>query len=591
MTTYLSYPLDTTNILRKKKSIKKQLDKKWLEKKNIAILGGSTTSEIKNILELFLLDSGIKPNFYESEYNKYYEDAVFKNEELSLFNPDIIYIHTTNKNIIQYPKTTDSEDQIERLLVAEVDKYKSIWSALFTYDCSIIQNNFDLPINRSLGNLDCYDIHGATYFINQLNIEFANSARKTNNLYINDINYLSSYLGLVNWFDKSLWYQAKYALSFKAIPELAFNLSKIINSIFGTTKKCLVLDLDNTCWGGIIGDDGINNISIGTETPISEAFTSFQKYVKELKQRGISLAVCSKNELNNAKEGFEHPDSMLSFEDFISFKANWSPKDQNIIEIAKEININIDSLVFIDDNPAERAIVSSQTPTVSVPDVGNDIVNYIDYIDKNGYFEPISLSSDDLNRNTFYKDNQIRLQGQSTFKSYNEFLTSLNMKAEIKSFSSIYLNRITQLINKTNQFNLTTKRYTSGEVESIFSNSNYIKLYGKLTDNYGDNGLISIIIAKIKDNKCHVDLWLMSCRVLKRDMEFAMLDELILQCKKRGITDIIGYFIKSAKNNMVADLYERCGFILSETNSIGTVWELNIEKFENKNRVIEVIND
>jgi len=588
----LTYPFNSNFILRKKKKIKKELLlKDNLITKNIAILGGSTTSELKNILEIFLLNNRIKPNFYESEYNKFYEDAIFGNDILDNFNPDIVYIHTTNKNIIQYPEYDDSEAVVATLIKNEVEIYKSIWNSLSKFDCSIIQNNFDYTIDRSLGNLDSCDIHGKTYFINQLNNEFSNSSREVKNLYINDINYLSSYLGLKNWFDKSLWHQAKYALSLNAIPELAFSISKIINSILGKTRKCLVLDLDNTCWGGVIGDDGLDGIDIGTETAIAETFTSFQKYAKELKQRGIVLAVCSKNDFKNAKEGFEHPDSILKFDDFTSFKANWSPKNQNIIEIAKEINIGIDSLVFIDDNPVERDIVFSQLPSVAVPDVGENVLNFIEHIDRNGYFEPISLLADDINRNQYYEDNKKRKEEKSTFKSYDEFLVSLNLTADIQTFSSVYLDRITQLTSKTNQFNLTTKRYTAGEIENIANSDDYVKIYGKLTDKYGDNGLISIIIGRVLGSLCYIDLWLMSCRVLKRDMELAMLDELVSQSKEKNVSELVGYYYRSEKNGMVSDLYKKFGFKLSEKNGEDTVWKLDIENYVNRNKIIGVSND
>jgi len=380
-------------------------------------------------------------------------------------------------------------------------------------------------------------------------------------------------------------------MSMNAIPELAYNISKIINAIFGKTKKCLVLDLDNTCWGGVIGDDGLDGIILGTETAIAESYTLFQQYTKELKNRGITLAVCSKNDFQNAKEGFSHPDSILKFDDFTSFKANWDPKHQNIIDIAKEINIGIDSLVFIDDNPVERDIVSSQVPSVSVPNVGSDVIHFIDYIDRCGYFEPITLSADDMNRNKYYEDNKKRSEEQSTFKSYDDFLVSLDMVAEIKSFSSVYLDRITQLTNKTNQFNLTTKRYTAGEIEKVTLSDDYIKIYGKLTDKYGDNGLIAITIGRIQDEQCHIDLWLMSCRVLKREMESAMLDELVRQCKIHGLSEIVGYYYKSAKNGMVSGLYNKFGFIMEEQNAEDAVWKLNITNYENKNKFIRVAND
>ncbi len=588
----LNYPLDIGKILRKKKSIKRQLLTKdqFIEKK-IAILGGSTTSEIRNILELFLLNNDIKPSFYESDYNKFYEDALFGNEELDRFGPDIIYIHTSCVNITSFPNINDSASAVDDLLKSEITKYQSIWSALSKYGCTIIQNNFDFPLHRSLGNLDGSDIHGKTHFINLLNLEVAKATRELKNLYINDINYLSSYLGLSNWFDPSLWYQAKYALAMDAIPELTYNISKIINAIFGKSKKCLILDLDNTCWGGVIGDDGINGISIGTETALSESHTAFQIYASELKNRGISLAVCSKNDFDNAKEGFEHPDTVLKFDDFTSFKANWNPKHQNIIEISEEINIGIDSLVFIDDNPVERDIVSSQIPSTSVPDVGSDVIYFIDFIDRNGYFEPVTLSADDLHRNEYYKGNQKRANQQAAFNSYEDFLVSLEMTAEIKTFKSVYLDRITQLTNKTNQFNLTTKRYTTGEIEQLAESNDYIKLYGKLSDKYGNNGLITVVIGEIKDKQCHIDLWLMSCRVLKRGMEFAMLEELVKQCKSNNICELIGYYQKSKKNSMVSDLYENFGFTCSEQNDDSSTWNLNISDYTINNNCIGVNND
>jgi FkbH-like protein len=587
MMTSLQYPLDVNYILRKRKFIKRELLKnKPVYSKNIAILGGSSTNEIKNILELFLLKNSIKPIFYESEYNKFYEDALFS-DELRNFDPDVVYIHITNVNIINYPQLGDDEDKVDELLGLELDKYKSIWSALSRYNCSIIQNNFDLPFYRSLGNLDGYDAHGKTYYINKLNIKFAEQAQEMSNLYINDINYLSSYVGLKEWFDPSLWFQAKYAISMSAIPELAFNISKIVNSIMGGAKKCLVLDLDNTCWGGVIGDDGLSGINIGTETAVSEAFYSFQKYIKELKDRGVTLAVCSKNYYENAKEGFDHPDSVLKFDDFTSFKANWNHKSKNIIDISKEINIDVSSLVFIDDNPVERDIVLSQIQNINVPDIGSNITNFIKYIDRGGYFEPITLSNDDIDRNKHYKENKKRLMEVVRFESYNDFLVSLSMIAEVKFFSSIYLDRIAQLINKTNQFNLTTKRYTVGEIVKISSSDKHVKIYGKLKDKYGDNGLISVIIGTLDKEFCHIDLWIMSCRVFKRDMELVMLDELVRRCLELNVTEIIGYYYISPKNNIVKDLYKKLGFTLEYLGD-NPVWRLNIINYKMKNTLISV---
>ena len=587
----LNHPLDSHSILRKKRAIKRTLlENAELVSKRIAILGGSTSSSIKDFLELFLLDSGISPVFYESEYNKYYEDAIFGNAELDAFKPDVIYIHVSSVNITQFPIYSMTEEDVQRLVDDEVSKFKNIWESLYKFDCAIVQNNFDYLPQRSLGNLDGYSIHGKTNFVNMLNSELAKNARYSDKLYLNDINYLSASVGLDNWFDQSLWQQGKYAVSMEGATRLAKNLSNILTSIFGLSKKCLVLDLDNTCWGGVIGDDGVDNIEIGVETSLAEGYTSFQKYVRELHQRGILLAVCSKNDEENAIAGFNRLDSILKYEDFTVVKANWDPKNKNIVDIAYEINIGLDSLVFIDDNPVERELVLSSVFGVSVPDVGADVIDFINHIDKNGYFEPISMSTDDIKRSQFYKDNEVRAIHQIDFKSYDDFLISLEMSSFISSFSSLYMKRVTQLVNKTNQFNLTTKRYTSSEIESISEDDNYIKLYGILSDKFGDNGLVSVVIGRIEGRQCHIDLWVMSCRVLKRNFEHAMLDELVLQCKRMGVSEIMGYYYKSKKNSMVYTLYEEFGFSLFNQNGDNSLWKIDVSGYINKNKFIEVNN-
>lgn len=590
MINLLNYPFDSALILRKRRAVRKELmGRTYTKKLRVAVLGGSTTDELINIIELFLLKQGFLPTFYQSEYNKYYEDAVFGNNEFSAFKPDIIYIHTTNINVSQFPAFHTTAEEVEKVFENELFKFQTIWKSLKKYNCPIIQNNFDFPINRSLGNLDAYEIHGKTYFLNRLNLEFAKEAQINSSLFINDINYLAASIGLQNWFDKHIWFTAKYAISFDAIPTLSNNIVNIISAIFGKSKKCLVLDLDNTCWGGVIGDDGLKGIKIGKESASGEAYMAFQNYVKELKLRGVLLAVCSKNEHEIAKEGFTHSDSVLAIEDFTSFKANWNPKHTNLENIASEINIGFDSLVFIDDNAVERNIVESQLPDVSVPDVGNDILNFIEYIEQNGYFETGSLSADDINRNKFYSENQERINELSIFENYQDFLSSLAMEAEIKKFSDVYIDRITQLINKTNQFNLTTKRYTVSEIEAIALSENYIHLYGKLIDKFGDNGLISILIAEIIGDKCVIDTWLMSCRVLKRDMEFAMLDVIVEECKKRNISEILGTYIRTQKNNMVANLYAEFGFELQsgDTDNL-TKWRLVLKDYIKKGITIKI---
>lgn len=585
----LKYPFDPKLILKKRRSVKRELlsDGTVRIAKKIAILGGSTTHDIKDILELFLLDHGIEPTFYESEFGLFYEDAMF-NDELESFSPELIYIHTSNRNITEYPKAADLPTDVEILLDTQYARFESMWERLRErFNCPVIQNNFEMPFYRPLGNRDAWDHRGRTSFITRLNAKFYDYAAARNGFYINDINYLSADYGLIKWSDPFYWHMYKYCLCLDAIPALCFNVAKIIKSVYGKNKKALVLDLDNTLWGGIVGDDGVDGIEIGHETSMGQVYSEFQSYLKELKSYGIMLNVNSKNDEDNAIAGLNHPEGTLRPDDFICIKANWDPKDINFTDIAAEINIMPDSMVFVDDNPAERAIVTAQVTGVSAP-VMDAPEHYITAIDRCGFFEATEVSKDDLARNEMYKQNAERAKLQKSFANYDEYLLSLGMTATIKPFEPVYLSRITQLTNKSNQFNLTTRRYTESEMEVTANDGTYITRYGKLCDKFGDNGVISVVIGKINSTVLDIELWLMSCRVLKRNMEHAMLDSLVSGARERGITTLRGYYYKSAKNNMVRDFYKDFGFTLISTDGEDTVWELDITDYQNKNKVIEV---
>ncbi len=587
----LEYPFDSEYIIKKRKSIKRTLlaDGTKRLKKKIAVFGGSTTNDIVVYLELFLLNNGIEPEFYQSEYAQYWQDAMFPSDELIEFAPDIVFIHTTNRNITAFPTTAMKPEEVDELLKNEYDKFEAMWKKINeTYHCPIIQNNFELPFYRIMGNKDCSDYRGRTNFVNRLNEKFYEYSQKTEGFYINDINFMSASYGLRQWSDPSYWNMYKYAMCPEAMPEFSQNVANIIKSVFGKNKKALALDLDNTLWGGVVGDDGVDGIQIGQETGVSQSYYEFQSYVKSLKQLGIVLTVCSKNDHENAIAGLNHPEGALRPDDFIIIKANWENKDRNIIETANELNILPDSIVFADDNPAERAIVQAQIPGISVP-VMDSVENYIINIDRNGYFETTNFSEDDLKRNDMYKANAERAAQMATFADYGEYLRSLEMTAVIDDFLPVYLQRITQLSNKSNQFNVTTKRYTPTEMEEVFHSDSYIRLYGKLIDKFGDNGVVSVVIGKKNGDTLDMDLWLMSCRVLKRDMELAMLDRLVERSREQGIKTIKGYYYPTAKNKMVKELYGRLGFTkLSEDEQGNSVWELNTDGYSVQNHVIKV---
>ena len=575
----LEYPFDVSKILRKKIALKKFL----LKKKNlidikIAVLGATTTFEIIDQLELFLLKAGFKPNFYSCEYSQHYNVVMFDEKELINFKPDIVYLHVSTECIDEIDNHDKSSKEKAEV---EFNKLQKVWKKLNkNFNCSIVQDNFELPVIRSLGNFSFTSTTGSSHAVSLLNEMINEEAKKLSYLNIIDRFYLSSKMGLDSWKDYSLWLSSKYSISYNGITHLTYTVSKVINSLFGKSKKCLVLDLDNTLWGGIIGDVGKKGIILGKDNSIGQAYLDFHSYIKELKDRGVILAVCSKNEFNNAKSGFDHPDSILKFEDFTSFKANWDPKSKNIHEIANEINIGLDSLVFIDDNPVERDFVRKEFGSiVTVPEIGDDVANYRSILDGADLFTLTSLSKEDVKRNEYYKSNQKREQFLSTFENYDEYLKSLKMKAEIAPYKDIYLERISQLTNKTNQFNLTTKRMSFQEIEKSAKGKNKISLYARLIDKFGDNGLVALIQGNILEDEIEIDLWLMSCRVFKRTLEHSLLYSFLQEAKNRNIKIVRGKYLPTKKNNIVSNLYEEMGFLLMDENEGAKIFEINLQNF------------
>lgn len=589
---YFEYPIDTKMLLRKKRQIKRELLENGTAyiKKKIAIFGGSTTDEIADQLELFLLNYGIRPVIYQSEYGRYMEDALFGNPELDSFHPDIVFIHTSWRNINELPTPEKPTDEILCMLETEYQRFVNIWENIGEkYGCPIIQNNFDRPNYRLLGNQDISDIHGRTNFIARLNQKLYEYCQEHNNFYINDLDYLASDYGLSTWSDPLYWHMYKYAMCLDAIPHLADSVAKIIKAIYGKNKKALVLDLDNTLWGGVIGDDGVEGIAVGPEVPSGQIYSEFQEYCKAQKSIGVILGIDSKNDEENAIAGLNHPDGVLRPDDFVCIKANWNPKDGNLIQMAEELSLGVDSFVFIDDIPAEREIVKKHVSGVAVPELGK-IESFIRTIDHSGFFEVVSLSTEDFQKTEMYHAKADAAKHIATFRNYGEYLESLAMKATIKPFEEIYVQRIAQLTNKSNQFNLTSLRCSEDDIWKMIKSDKYITLYGKLEDKFGDNGVVSVVAGEIINDTLHIRLWLMSCRVLKRGMEDVMMDVLMAKAKECGITTVYGYYYPTTKNGMVKNFYNDMNYERQVNGDNGSIWKITTEKYQNKSSHIMVID-
>ena len=578
------YPFDPAFILQKKRALRRELlASEGLVPKKVAILSGSTVGEIKNILELFLLNAGIRPEFYVGGYALFYEELTFDADgALAAFAPDIIYVHTSARNLGNLPLQTDTPEQAEEKFAAECARWQGMWKAAARFGCPVVQNNFELPGLRVMGSMDAVDPHGRVRFVNRMNAMLADWAAATPNFYLHDLCWLSASVGVDSWCAPAAWYAYKYALDMQYIPLLCHSVANIIKSIFGKNKKGVVLDLDNTLWGGVIGDDGPEGVELGNETPTGMAYTAFQSYLKELSGMGVLLNVCSKNEEAAAKAGFERADSVLKADDFLCFKANWEPKDLNLKAIASELNLGADSFVFADDNPAERAIVAAQVPGVAVPAL-DGAENYIKTLDHGGYFEVTALSKEDLKKTELYHQNAERAKAQAAFADYGQYLDSLEMTATIKGFEPLYIQRIAQLTNKSNQFNLTTLRCSEDDIRAMAGDKNDLCLCGKLVDKFGDNGIVTVVAGRQQGDVLDLTLWLMSCRVLKRGMEDAMMDTVVAEAAARGVKTIVGHYYPTAKNAMVREFYAQYDFAKTAEDADGnTEWTLDVAAYTPK---------
>jgi FkbH-like protein len=425
---------------------------------------------------------------------------------------------------------------------------QSLWTAIRSLlDGTILQNNADIPANDSLGNFAAQTSSSRRSLLRLYNLELASAAPTGVLLY--DLEHFSALHGKERWADTRYWYHSKHAFPLDAYGKLAFHSARLLSALKGRARKCLVLDLDNTLWGGVIGDDGLAGIRLGNGAD-GEAFVHFQRWLCAMKDRGIILAVCSKNERDTAMEPFRsHPDCVLKLEDIAVFAANWTNKADNIREIAGTLNIGLDSLVFVDDNAVERDFVRTQLPDVAVPDLPQDPAGYIEAIERHHYFETTSLSAEDRNRGQLYSDNAKRAELRDSAGNITTYLRSLDMVCESGHADAFHLPRMAQLINKSNQFHLTGNRYSEAELKRLAGLPDHIVRYFKLRDRIGDNGLISVIVLLVCGCELQIDTWVMSCRVLGRTMEEFICNNIVDAARRANCSAVIGRYLPSGKTS------------------------------------------
>ena len=491
--------------------------------------------------------------------------------------------------VLGFPDELLNSESHEQALCAATQIIEKLVDGLVDqFSCPVILSTIVVDPSEMISSTESYVYGSHKRFIGDLNDAVVRLA-ETGKCRLWDLDQIASSIGRWRWCDPISKHVAKSPFAISLAPFVADGLCATLAGVFGKARRALILDLDNTVWGGVIGDDGLANINIGQGDAVGEAHLAVQRFALELRRRGIILAVCSKNEDYIAREPFRaHPDMLLREQHIAVFQANWQDKATNIATIAKTLNLGLDAFVFLDDNPAERARVREELPEVAIPDLPDDPAWFVAYLSSAGYFEIPSLNSEDLHRAKTYQDNAQRAEILSKVGNFDEYLVSLEMVLAIANFDDVGRSRITQLIGKSNQFNLTTRRYQEADIRGIENDPNAVGLQFRLADRFGDNGMICVVILKRFANSMYIDTWLMSCRVLERRVEQAVLNEIVLRAKALGLEKIVGQYIPTKRNEMVRDHYSKLGFKsierpdfgLTTEAPAGELWELDTQSFD-----------
>ena len=570
--------------------LKKKINKiqEGLPKYKLAVVGDTATQLLCTAIRGMGVERGYNIDLFEAEYNQVERQLLDPTSDLYRFNADFIVIFQSTHKLGEYHSMLNAEQQA--ILADErISFLASVCENPAMAGKKIISFNYPEIEDTVFGSYANKVETSFTYQVRRLNYELMRLSQQYQNLFICDIAGLQNKLGRDMMFAANVYTSTEMILSMDALPYVASRVMDIVCALKGQFKKCLILDLDNTVWGGVIGDDGLEGIQVGHGLGIGKAFTEFQMWVKKLKQRGIIICIASKNNEDIAKEPFEkHPDMVLKLDDIAVFQANWETKVDNIRTIQNILNIGFDSMVFLDDNPFERNIVRENIKGITVPELPEDPSEYLEYLYSLNLFETASYSNLDKDRTKQYQVEAKRVSLSKTFTNEAEFLKSLNMLSVVSGFTKFNTPRVAQLSQRSNQFNLRTVRYTDADIEALANDPNVIDLSFTLEDKFGDNGLIAVVIMKPLDKETlFVDTWFMSCRVLKRGMENFTLNTMVEKAKAAGYKKIIGEYLPTPKNKMVEDHYTGLGLTKIEGAETAQ-FELNVDDYQNRESYINI---
>lgn len=560
------------------RKLKKQKTEETVEpeKTKIAILGSYSIQFFRIILQYMLHKEGIETDVYEGDYNGIDMALLDPESEFYKFQADVVIILPYHEDVKTLPNPFEQTESIDKKIDSVISHYADSWKRINDrMNCHILQANFVIPNLTSLGILESNYEFSYTHFLKKINLLL--EEKRSSNVTIIDMDQMASRVGKNNWFDHSAYFMNKAGFSMDHMPYAVKAFVDAIKALGGKIRKCLVLDLDNTLWGGVVAECNYDGIILDPNQAEGEAYRAFQQYILNLRKRGVILAVCSKNDEPVAKEPFEKNENMiLHLSDISCFTANWNDKVSNIKLIARELNIGTDSMVFVDDNPAEREIVRQFMPEVLVVDLPEDVAYYRTALEEASAFDWIQITKDDISRTEYYVEGKKREDFLMSFSDYDDYLQALEMEGNVYDLDESNIPRFVQLINKSNQFNLRTRRYNEAEIRSMISDDQYALLFVKIKDRFSDYGLISCVILKKVGMDCYIDTWLMSCRVLKRKIENMVCERIREVANEWQCTSIIGEYIPTAKNGMVSKLYEELGFESVDTHICKTSEESRV---------------
>ena len=551
----------------------------------LAVLGSSTLEHLLPGVRVAGLRRNIWIETYTGPYGQYAQELHDAGSALHTFRPSSVLFALDARHLTQSAAQTSDFQSADRELDATVGRLRRTWAIARGLGAHVMQQTAMPVLPALVGSNEQRLACSPRRLVNEVNQKLARAADE-DGVDLVSLDAVIEHGGLAAWHDPALWHRAKQEIVPSAAHVYGDLVARVIGARLGRSSKCLVLDLDNTLWGGVIGDDGLHGIVLGQGSVAGEAHVALQAYAKALSRRGIILAVCSKNDEANALEPFDkHADMILKRSDIACFVANWQDKASNLREIAQRLNIGLDALTFVDDNPFERNIVRRELPMVNVPELPEDATGYVNCVADAGYFEAVAITADDVQRAEQYQANAQR----ESAKSHTDmagYLASLDMELRWRPFDKVGLQRIVQLVNKSNQFNLTTRRYSEAQAEALIDGADTLALQMRLVDSFGDNGMIAVVIGRpvgsgtAEAGVMEIDTWLMSCRVLGRQVEEATMNLVAEQARALGVHRLRGVYKPTAKNAMVAEHYRKLGFAPEGAETDGaTTWRRDLDSY------------